>query len=57
MTMNKGKITKLADDFKQLSPTAKGMVLLCIILVIGILLRWDSTIEGIKQGFGFFTGK
>ncbi len=57
MIMIKGKFTKLADDFKQLSPTAKGMVLLCIILIIGILLRWDSTIEGIKQGFGFFSGK
>lgn len=57
MIMIKGKFTKLADDFKQLSPTAKGMVLLCIILIIGILLRWDSTIEGIKQGFGFFGGK
>lgn len=55
--MIKGKITKLADEYKQLSPTAKGMLLLCILLVIGILLRWDSTIEGIKQGFGFFNGK
>ena len=35
-------------------PTAKAMVVLCILLVIGILLRWDATIEGIKRGFGFF---
>ncbi|MBR4088650.1 MAG: hypothetical protein IKK19_05035 [Bacteroidales bacterium] len=55
--MIKGKISKLADEFRALSPTAKGMVVLCIILIIGILLRWDATIEGIKQGFGFFSGK
>lgn len=55
--MIKKKIVKLADEFKQLSPTAKGMVVLCIVLIIGILLRWDTTIEGIKQGFGFFSNK
>lgn len=53
--MGKGKIAKLAEDFKQMSPTAKCMIILCIILVIGILLRWDATIDGIKQGFGFFS--
>ena len=37
-----------------MTPTAKAMVALCILLVIGILLRWDATIEGIKRGFGFF---
>lgn len=52
--MIKRKIANLADDFKEMTPTAKAMVVLCILLVIGILLRWDATIEGIKRGFGFF---
>ena len=34
-----------------------GMVVLCVLLVIGIIIRWDATIEGIQRGFGFFGGK
>ena len=52
--MIKRKIANLVADFKEMTPTAKAMVVLCILLVIGILLRWDATIEGIKRGFGFF---
>lgn len=52
--MIKRKIAKLVAEFNEMSPTAKAMVVLCILLVIGILLRWDATIEGIKRGFGFF---
>lgn len=54
--MFKRKIAKLVAEFKNLSPTAKAMVFLCIVLIIGIILRWDATIEGIKRGFGFFGG-
>ena len=52
--MIKRKIANLVADLKEMTPTAKAMVVLCILLVIGILLRWDATIEGIKRGFGFF---
>lgn len=55
--MIKEKIAKLADEFKQMSPTAKSMVVLCILLVIGIIIRWDATVEGIMRGFGFFSNK
>ena len=55
--MFKRKIANLVAEFKEMSPTAKSMVILCIILVIGIIIRWDATIEGIQRGFGFFGGK
>lgn len=54
--MFKRKIANLVAEYNKLSPTAKGMVILCVLLVIGIILRWDATIEGIKRGFGFFGG-
>ena len=55
--MIKRKIAKLVADFKEMTPTSKCMVILCIILVIGIIIRWDATIEGIQRGFGFFGNK
>ncbi len=55
--MFKRKIANLVAEFKEMNPTAKSMVILCILLVIGIIIRWDATIEGIKRGFGFFMDK
>lgn len=56
-TMIKEKISKLVDSYNELTPTGKAMVVLCVLLVIGIIIRWDATIEGIQRGFGFFGGK
>ncbi len=55
--MIKKKITKLVGSYNELTPTAKAMVVLCVLLVIGIIIRWDATMEGIQRGFGFFGGK
>ena len=55
--MIKGLFAKLADEYNKLTPTGKGMIILCIFLIIGIIIRWDATIEGIRRGFGFFSGK
>lgn len=54
--MIKRKIAKFVAEYKNMTPTGKGMAILCIILIIGILIRWEATIEGIKRGFGFFGG-
>jgi len=54
--MIKRKITKFVAEYKNMTPTGKAMVIMCILLIIGILIRWDATIEGIKRGFGFFGG-
>ncbi len=55
--MIKEKISKLVDSYNELTPTGKAMVVLCVLLVIGIIIRWDATMEGIQRGFGFFGGK
>lgn len=48
---------KLTEKFKEMSPTAQGLVVLCIILVIGIILRWEYIISEVAKGFDFFGGK
>ena len=55
--MIKRLFTKLVTEYNQLTPTGKAMVVLIIILVIGIIIRWDATIEGITKGFNFFGNK
>ena len=45
---------KLAQWYKDLTPTAKSMVWLSILLIIGIIIRWEATMEGIERALGFF---
>ena len=52
--MIRENFAKLAQWYKDLTPTAKSMVWLSILLIIGIIIRWDATMEGIVRGFGFF---
>ncbi|MBR5184087.1 MAG: hypothetical protein IKW15_06430 [Bacteroidales bacterium] len=52
--MIRENFAKLAQWYKDLTPTAKSMVWLSILLIIGIIIRWDATMEGIERGFGFF---
>ncbi|MCD7961976.1 MAG: hypothetical protein LUF90_00085 [Rikenellaceae bacterium] len=33
------------------TPTEKGMIIVIILLVIGILVRWNSVSTGVKGGF------
>lgn len=53
----KEKIRKIADGFNKLSPTAQGMIILGIFLLIGIIFRWEHIITEIKRGFDFFSIK
>ena len=53
----KEKIRKISEGFNKLSPTAQGMIILVILLVIGIIFRWDYIMEEIGRGFNFFSGK
>ena len=55
--MIKGLFTKLVAEYNQLTPTGKAMVVLSILLIIGIIIRWDATMDGIAKGFGFFSNK
>ena len=47
---------KLMDKFKELSPTAQRMIIIGILLIIGIILRWDEVSQGIISGFKRYSG-
>ena len=47
---------KLMDKFMELSPTAQGMIIIGILLIIGIILRWDEVSQGIISGFKRYSG-
>ena len=47
---------KLMDKFNELSPTAQGMIIIGILLIIGIILRWDEVSQGIISGFKRYSG-
>ena len=55
--MIKRLFTKLVAEYNQLTPTGKGMIILIVLLIIGIIIRWDATIDGIAKGFNFFGNK
>lgn len=55
--MFKRKILKFVVAFKSLTPTSQGLILLGILLIIGIIIRWDYIISEVIRGFGFYSGK
>ncbi len=55
--MLKEKYNKLVKDFEELSPTAKGFIIVGIILIIGIIFRWDYICSEVARGFNFFSAK
>jgi len=50
----KKRIQSLYKEVKELSPTLKGFLILAIILIIGIVLRWEYIISEAIKGFSFF---
>ncbi len=52
--MIKRFFTNLVSEFKKLNSTMKCFILLVIILIIGIILRWDFIIEEANSGFEYF---
>lgn len=55
--MLKEKFEKIKAKFNELTPTAQGLIIVGIVLVIGIILRWEYIITEIGRGFGFFGGE
>ena len=53
----KEKIKELKAKFDELTPTAQGLIIVGVVLVIGIILRWNYIITEIGRGFGFFGGE
>ena len=50
-----GFIKKTKKWFTGLSETQQGYILLIILLVIGIILRWNYIIDNIIKGFDYFS--
>jgi hypothetical protein len=55
--MFKRIFTKLVADFKEASPTVKAFIVIGLLLIIGIILRWDTIVEEVSNGFNFFNTK
>ena len=47
--------SKFKKKLNEMSPMTKGYIILIILLVIGIVLRWDNVSEGVIKGFKFFS--
>jgi len=45
---------KLREWYQKQPDTVKGAFWLGLILIIGIIIRWDFVIDGIRRGFGFY---
>ncbi len=43
--------------YKSQPDSVKGAIWLGIILIIGIILRWDYVWDGICRGFNFYSAK
>lgn len=50
-------IKRLKERFERETPTMKLFIVLIVLLIIGIIIRWDYVVDGITAGFGFFRTK
>ena len=48
---------KIKTWYKSQSDTTKAFIWIGLVALIGILLRWNAVVEGVKHGFGFYGGK
>ncbi|MBQ0006175.1 MAG: hypothetical protein KBS57_02075 [Alistipes sp.] len=46
---------KIIEWYKSQPDTVKGAIWLGIVLIIGIVIRWDFVMDGIRRGFGFYS--
>lgn len=52
MTM-KNPFIKLKDWYSAQTPTVKGFIWMGVILIVGIIIRWDYISERVVSSFGF----
>ncbi len=50
-------IEKIKEWWGKQTPTAQIFMVLVVILIIGIIIRWDFIIESVGNGFDFFKFK
>ncbi|MCI1720879.1 MAG: hypothetical protein LKM37_07750 [Bacteroidales bacterium] len=54
--MKKFNETKIGVWWNKLDPSYKGLVIIGIICIIGIIIRWKHVLSGIARGFGHYSG-
>lgn len=50
-------LNRFVKRFKELSPTVQGFIIIGILLIIGIIIRWDYIIEQVNGSIEFLNGK
>ena len=48
---------KIATWYKRQTTTTQGLIWVGILLIIGIIIRWQYVIEGVVKGFNFLNTK
>ena len=48
---------KIKPWYTAQSDTTTAFIWIGLVALVGILLRWDAVVEGVKHGFGFYSGK
>ena len=48
---------KIKSWYTAQTDTTKALLWIGLVAVLGIILRWDAVIAGIKHGFGYYSGK
>ena len=48
---------RFVGKFKEMSPTVQGFIIIGILLIIGIIIRWNYIIDQVKGSMDFLNGK
>lgn len=48
---------KIKTWYAAQTDTTKALLWIGLVAVIGILIRWNAVVEGIRHGFSFYSGK
>lgn len=48
---------KLKTWYAAQTDTTKALLWIGFVALIGILFRWNAVIDGIRHGFGYYSGK
>ena len=48
---------KIKTWYTAQTDTTKALLWIGLVAIIGILIRWDAVVAGIKHGFQFYSGE
>ena len=50
-------LEKIKKWYAAQTDTTKALIWIGLIALIGIIIRWDAVVAGVKHGFGYYSGK